>query len=162
MILNNDDDDDFESPTMGPDPQIPDPPQTLKRLRRGRTTESTSATQKRELWRSVDEEIEEFSSQEDKREVSPSEDLVGKCCELLHFHGTKSVVAKGEIDSMDPDSLIRSAPLGSDYWRVWITDLIDHSVPLYRPEIRGFDLKDAYVRGFSIAWPIKYIKVCES
>ncbi|XP_059659890.1 uncharacterized protein LOC132306498 isoform X1 [Cornus florida] len=95
-------------------------------------------------------------------QVSPSEDLVGKCCELLHFHGTKSVVAKGEIDSMDPDSLIRSAPLGSDYWRVWITDLIDHSVPLYRPEIRGFDLKDAYVRGFSIAWPIKYIKVCES
>ncbi|XP_059665176.1 uncharacterized protein LOC132311314 isoform X2 [Cornus florida] len=73
MILNNDDDDDFESPTMGPDPQIPDPPQTLKRLRRGRTTESTSATQKRELWRSVDEEIEEFSSQEDKLEVFQSD-----------------------------------------------------------------------------------------
>ncbi|XP_059656016.1 uncharacterized protein LOC132303017 isoform X3 [Cornus florida] len=95
-------------------------------------------------------------------QVSPPEDLVGKSCELLHFHGTKTVVAKGMIDSVDPDSLIGSAPLGSDCWRVWITDLIDSSVPLYRPEICGFDLKDAYVIGFSIAWPIKYIKICQS
>ncbi|XP_059653119.1 uncharacterized protein LOC132300158 isoform X2 [Cornus florida] len=77
MIMNNDDDDDFESPTMGPDPQIPDPPQTLKRLRRGRTTESTSATHKRELWRSVDEEIEKFFSHEDKREGSITSSLLG-------------------------------------------------------------------------------------
>lgn len=94
-------------------------------------------------------------------QVSPSEDLVDKSCELLHFHGTKSVVAKGVIDSVDPDSLIGSAPLGSDCWRVWITDLIDSSAPLYRPEIRGFDLQDAFIKGFSIAWPIKYIKICK-
>ncbi|XP_059662488.1 uncharacterized protein LOC132308427 [Cornus florida] len=90
--FHNDDDDDFESPTMGPDPQIPDPPQTLKRLRRGRTTESTSATQKQELWRSVDEEIEEFSSQEDKREADgPRSTQHHSVCSSskfpLHGHG---------------------------------------------------------------------------
>lgn len=57
--------DDFESPTVGPGPEVSDPPRTLKRLRRG----PTPVAQKPDpvvSWCKVDDEIEEFSSQEDK------------------------------------------------------------------------------------------------
>lgn len=69
--IAEDDDDDFESPVSGPDPKGTDPPLTLKRLRRGSTScKPTPAADNRnvkeETWRDVEDEIEEFSSQEDR------------------------------------------------------------------------------------------------
>lgn len=61
--------DDFESPPMALDPEASEPPRTLKRLRRGPTNEPPLVAQKLEesvdLWGNVDDDIEEFSSQED-------------------------------------------------------------------------------------------------
>lgn len=69
---NNDDDDhddDFETPTMGFEPQVPDTPRTLKRLRRGPTLAAQKGKSKG-VWFNVDDEIDEFSSQEDPSPVS--------------------------------------------------------------------------------------------
>ncbi|XAR67454.1 hypothetical protein NMG60_11002224 [Bertholletia excelsa] len=63
------DDDDFETPTVDRDPQASGPPRTLKRLRRGSASTSESAARKPlcvELGCNVDDDIEEFSSQEDR------------------------------------------------------------------------------------------------
>lgn len=59
----DDDDDDFETPTMGFGPKVSDPPQTLKRLCR-RPTLPARNEESKEDWFNVDDEIEEFSSQE--------------------------------------------------------------------------------------------------
>uniref|UniRef100_A0A5B7BP72 Uncharacterized protein n=1 Tax=Davidia involucrata TaxID=16924 RepID=A0A5B7BP72_DAVIN len=88
-------DDDFESPTMDPHPKVSDRSQTLKRLRRGPTTEPISATRKREsveLRCNVDDDIEELSSQEDQRKADepPSTQYHSVCSNSkfpLHGHG---------------------------------------------------------------------------
>nr|GMC72455.1 Rho GTPase-activating protein like [Ipomoea batatas] len=72
--IAEDNDDDFELPGPGPDPKCTDPPPTLKRLRRGPTScKPTPAAEnlnvKEEKLRDVEDEIEEFSSQEDRPEV---------------------------------------------------------------------------------------------
>ena len=60
-------DDDFESRSMALDPEALEPPRTLKRLRRGPTNElvAQKLEESVDLWGNVDEDIEEFSSQED-------------------------------------------------------------------------------------------------
>ncbi|CAK9175503.1 unnamed protein product [Ilex paraguariensis] len=62
------DDNDFQSPMVGSDPQVSDPPRSYKRLRRGSTSQPTPNVRKRESVDSckVDDDIEEFSSQEDR------------------------------------------------------------------------------------------------
>lgn len=73
-IKEIDDDDDFESPKMDPDPKDSDPPRSLKRLRRGSISKSEPAAQKLKLgetWCTVDDDIEEFSSQEDEPKDHP-------------------------------------------------------------------------------------------
>ncbi|KAL6968993.1 hypothetical protein U1Q18_004835 [Sarracenia purpurea var. burkii] len=64
------DDDDFEAPTLGGDPQVSEPPRTFKRLQRGIAFDSALAAQNRELVEvgcNLDDDIEEFSlSQEDR------------------------------------------------------------------------------------------------
>nr|GMC76542.1 Rho GTPase-activating protein like [Ipomoea batatas] len=91
---DNDNDDDFELPGPGPDPKCTDPPPTLKRLRRGPTScKPTPAPENRnvkeETWRNVEDEIEEFSSQEDRPEGHPK--TVRSVCSSskipLHRHG---------------------------------------------------------------------------
>nr|GMC75493.1 Rho GTPase-activating protein like [Ipomoea batatas] len=74
--IAEDNDDDFELPGPGPDPKRTDPPATLKRLRRGPTScKPTPAAENRnakeEKWRDAEDEIEEFSSQEDRSEGHP-------------------------------------------------------------------------------------------
>ncbi|XP_019193016.1 PREDICTED: uncharacterized protein LOC109187294 [Ipomoea nil] len=74
--IAEDDDDDFELPGPGPVPNCTDPPLKLKRLRRGSTScKPTPAAENRnvkeETWRDVEDEIEEFSSQEDRPEGHP-------------------------------------------------------------------------------------------
>ncbi|XP_057464895.1 uncharacterized protein LOC130754675 [Actinidia eriantha] len=90
------DDDDFEIPTMGRVPRVSEPPRTLKRIRRGLASESAPVAQKRksaELFCNVeDEEIEEFSSQEDRfRENEDSSARYHSGCSSskfsLHGHG---------------------------------------------------------------------------
>ncbi|XP_027086220.1 uncharacterized protein [Coffea arabica] len=66
---NDEEEDDFETPTMGFKPQVSDTPRTLKRLRRGPTL-ATQKGKSKEEWFNVDDEIEEFSSQEDPSPVS--------------------------------------------------------------------------------------------
>lgn len=65
-----DDDDDFEFPVLDTGPQVSDPPtSSLKRLRRGSISKSEPAAQKLKLgetWCNVDDDIEDFSSQEDE------------------------------------------------------------------------------------------------
>ncbi|KAH0744400.1 hypothetical protein KY290_032393 [Solanum tuberosum] len=65
----DDDDDDFEFPKLVTDPQVSDPPSSLKRLRRGSISKSEPVAQKLKLgetWCNVDDDIEDFSSQEDE------------------------------------------------------------------------------------------------
>ncbi|XP_059624601.1 uncharacterized protein LOC132267458 [Cornus florida] len=78
---------------------------------------------------------------------------------LLNSLEARGNIFWGEIDSTDPKSLIGSAPLGSECWKVWINEVIDVNVPLYMLEIRCFDLKESYVEAATIAWPIKYVKI---
>ncbi|MCD7470294.1 hypothetical protein HAX54_010028 [Datura stramonium] len=71
---DDDDDDDFESPRTDTDPKASDPPRSLKRLRRGAISKSEPAAQKLKLgeaWCNVDDDIEEFSSQEDEPKDHP-------------------------------------------------------------------------------------------
>ncbi|KAK4341851.1 hypothetical protein RND71_037667 [Anisodus tanguticus] len=70
-------DDDFVSPITGTDtdPKISDPPRSLKRLRRGSISKPEPVAQKlklgKEAWCNVDDDIEEFSSQEDEPKDHP-------------------------------------------------------------------------------------------
>lgn len=70
-----DDDDDFEFPVLDTGPQVSDPPtSSLKRLRRGSISKSEPAAQKLKLgetWCNVDDDIEDFSSQEDEPKDHP-------------------------------------------------------------------------------------------
>nr|GMC74546.1 Rho GTPase-activating protein like [Ipomoea batatas] len=92
--IAEDNDDDFELPGPGPDPKCTDPPPTLKRLRRGPTSckptpPPENRNVKEEKWRDVEDEIEEFSSQEDRPEGHPK--IVRSVCSSskipLHRHG---------------------------------------------------------------------------
>ncbi|XP_060189411.1 uncharacterized protein LOC132618369 [Lycium barbarum] len=71
----NEFDDDFESPKTGNDPPVSDPPRSLKRLRRGSVSKPEPPAQKlklgKEAWCNVDDDIEEFSSQEDEPKDHP-------------------------------------------------------------------------------------------
>lgn len=72
--VDDDDDDDFEFPKLVTDPQVSDPPSSLKRLRRGSISKSEPAAQKLKLgetWCNVDDDIEDFSSQEDEPRDHP-------------------------------------------------------------------------------------------
>ncbi|XP_004244123.1 uncharacterized protein [Solanum lycopersicum] len=69
-----DDDDDFEFPKLVTDPQVSDPTSSLKRLRRGSISKSEPVAQKLKLgetWCNVDDDIEDFSSQEDEPKDHP-------------------------------------------------------------------------------------------
>ncbi|XP_052208609.1 uncharacterized protein LOC127812261 [Diospyros lotus] len=90
-----DDDVVLYTPTRGQDEPDPDPPRTLKRIRRGLASDPASAARSREPaepWRDVGDEIEEFSSQEDRRRVNEHS---SKYCHTgcssskipLHAHG---------------------------------------------------------------------------
>ncbi|CAN4104028.1 unnamed protein product [Withania somnifera] len=73
-IKEIDEDDDFEFPKTDPDPKYSDPPRSLKRLRRGSVSKSEPAAQKLKLgdtWCNVDDDIEEFSSQDDEPKDHP-------------------------------------------------------------------------------------------
>ncbi|XP_016442418.1 uncharacterized protein LOC107767836 [Nicotiana tabacum] len=68
--------DDIETPTIAADTEDSDPPRSLKRLRRGLISKSEPAAQKIKLgdaWCSVDEDIEEFSSQDDEPKDHPKQ-----------------------------------------------------------------------------------------
>ncbi|KAL6975279.1 hypothetical protein U1Q18_024073 [Sarracenia purpurea var. burkii] len=89
------DDDYFEAPTPGGDPQVSEPHRTFKRLRRGIASDSAPAAQNREPMgadRNIDDDIEEFSSsQEDRRGAKAHSSSFRSGCGSskfsLHGHG---------------------------------------------------------------------------
>ncbi|KAM7498877.1 hypothetical protein LguiA_023291 [Lonicera macranthoides] len=108
-------DDDFESRSMALDPEASEQPRTLKRLRRGSTNEPPSVAQKLEesvdLWGNVDDDIEEFSSQEDAHRANePLPMQSHSVCSISKFplrgHGvvTTQLARKKKPDSNAPSS----------------------------------------------------------
>lgn len=85
----------------------------------------------------------------------PSTPSIGTKCRLLHWVGTGDFVAKAEIASTDPISLVHHIPLGPDCYKVWVTDVLLSSVPLFRHSNEFSSLDDA--KGSTVAWPHKYI-----
>ncbi|CAL8991201.1 unnamed protein product [Prunus brigantina] len=90
-----------------------------------------------------------------KKKENPAENAK---CKLLNWIGTSEIVGIGEIASTDPNSLVHHVPLGHECWKVWVNDVMDDNVALYRPTREFFLLREAL--GTTIAWPIKYIKLC--
>ncbi|KAF5949657.1 hypothetical protein HYC85_011650 [Camellia sinensis] len=93
-LIEDEDDDDFEIPTVEREPVVSEPPGTLKRLRRGLGSDSKSVAPKRksvELFCNVDDEIEDFSSQEDRLANEHSSTQYRSGCSSskfpLHGHG---------------------------------------------------------------------------
>ncbi|KAA8526975.1 hypothetical protein F0562_008796 [Nyssa sinensis] len=105
-------DDDFESPTIDPHPQVSDRPQALKRLRRGRTTEPVSLIQKLESVEErcdFDDDIEELSSQEDQRKVDiPSStqyhSMYSSSKYPLHGHGVLNTQSTEPVENVNEET----------------------------------------------------------
>ncbi|XP_059665714.1 uncharacterized protein LOC132311689 [Cornus florida] len=90
-------------------------------------------------------------------QAPPTEDVVHKKCELLHYNGTGVIVAKGEVDSIDPDDLIDDVPLGFECWKIYFTGVIEPNVPMYRI-LQSYNTLE-HVTGETIAWPSRFIKI---
>lgn len=80
-------------------------------------------------------------------------------CELLNWclFDKEEVAAKGKIATIDPYSKVHHVPLGIDCWKVWVDEVNDSSVPLYRSTSEFSSLTEAV--GSTIAWPKKFIKL---
>ncbi|CAH9120052.1 unnamed protein product [Cuscuta epithymum] len=116
-IEDDDDDDDFESPVPSIEPKCTEPPLTLKRLRRGPTSNKpTSGVEnwdiKEGTWCDVEDEIEDFSSEEDRpagpskflRSVSSNSKLPLHHRRNFSMQTTTQCALKGKKPDKDPSA----------------------------------------------------------
>ena len=82
--------------------------------------------------------------------------LANASCKLLHWVGTREVVANAQIESTDQQSLVHHQILGPDCYKVWVLKTLLPNVPVYRSFDVFSTLDDA--KGSTIAWPHRYIK----
>ncbi|KAI5337980.1 hypothetical protein L3X38_017251 [Prunus dulcis] len=56
-------------------------------------------------------------------------------CQLLHWYNfeLEQVVAEGHIASTDPTVKVHHMPIGRDCWKVWVDEVLDEELNLYRP-----------------------------
>ena len=69
----------------------------------------------------------------------------------------EEVAVKGKVATTDPYSKMHHVPLGIDYWKVWIDEMKDSTLPFYRSTNEFSSLNQAI--GSTIAWPKKFIKL---
>lgn len=80
-------------------------------------------------------------------------------CQLLNWYNfdMEEVVAEGKIASTDPRAKVHHMPLGRDFWKVWVEEVIDGDVKLCRATDEAQRLGEAL--GSTVAWPKSSIKL---
>ncbi|XP_020422299.1 uncharacterized protein LOC109949877 [Prunus persica] len=80
-------------------------------------------------------------------------------CQLLHWYNfeLEQVVAEGHIASTDPTVKVHHMPIGRDCWKVWVDEVLDEELNLYRPTDEARRLGEAL--GSTVAWPKSCIKL---
>uniref|UniRef100_A0A2N9I0V6 DUF8039 domain-containing protein n=1 Tax=Fagus sylvatica TaxID=28930 RepID=A0A2N9I0V6_FAGSY len=98
-------------------------------------------------------------SQQGSGAIFSDPNLENAQCELLNWclFEKEEVVAKGKIATTDPYSKVHHVPLGIDCWKVWVDEVKDLNVPLYRSTSEFSSLNEAV--GSTVAWPKKFIKL---
>ncbi len=66
-------------------------------------------------------------------------------CELLNWclFEKEEVAVKGKVATTDPYLKVHHVPLGIDYWKVWIDEVKDSTLPFYRSTIEFSSLNQA-------------------
>lgn len=80
-------------------------------------------------------------------------------CQLLHWYNfeLEQVVAEGHIASTDPTVKVHHMPIGRDCWKVWVVEVLDEELNLYRPTDEAERLCEALCN--TVAWPKSCIKL---
>ncbi|KAL6272128.1 hypothetical protein ACE6H2_022820 [Prunus campanulata] len=80
-------------------------------------------------------------------------------CQLLHWYNFEldQVVAEGQIASTNPSVKVHHMPFGRDCWKVWVDEVLDEQLNLYRPTNEARRLGEAL--GSTVAWPKSCIKL---
>lgn len=81
--------------------------------------------------------------------------VVNDLCDLLDWEGTGEVVARGQIDAVDPKTRIHGDKLGPDCYRVAVMSVLNSNAEFYRSH-RGMESMEESL-GSNVAWPIKYL-----
>ena len=99
-----------------------------------------------------------WQSQQGSGVIFNDPNLENAQCELLNWclFKKEEVVAKGKITT-DPYSKVHHVPLGIDCWKVWVDEVKDLNVPLYRSTSEFSSLNEAVES--TVAWPKKFIKL---
>lgn len=69
----------------------------------------------------------------------------------------KVVMTMGKISSIDPTSKMHHMSFGRDCWKVWVDEVINGNVRLYRPTDESRTMNDAH--GTTTASPKSCIKL---
>ncbi|KAJ6813290.1 uncharacterized protein M6B38_411370 [Iris pallida] len=74
---------------------------------------------------------------------------------MLNWMTGSEVVAIGDIASTNPNDLVHHVPLGHECYKLWVHEVTNFEVTLYRPTREFFLLHEAL--SSTVTWPIKYI-----